>query len=391
MSRWNDVSDLIKALNVAYTQGTHLTLDVSGVQKIWPNTGVPISALVAHYKGLGLTISIEGDKYPIQASSWRNPIEATSMNLSSRRMLNTVWAYFNEEEAIALTNSLLKTLEKNAEFEDGVHEALNFCLYEVLDNVFQHSQSEAGYLMAVLSEQGAKLSLAIADTGVGVLQSFRGSQYNPPSHADALTLAVQAGVTRTGDKRGNGLFALRGTVEENEGALTLRSGPGVLDIKETSVKAKDFLSTPRIAGSCDGLFVDWQLYLRQPVSLASVLGMPIANLHLEALENESGEHVVKISEHDAGTGSRKAAEQLRLYMVNQLHQGAPKLVLDFDGVAVVSASFADEVIGKLAEEYGPIRFLSTFPLRNMTPTIEGLLDRAIRLRVSTESPPPIQR
>jgi hypothetical protein len=171
----------------------------------------------------------------------------------------------------------------------------------------------------------------------------------------------------------------------------MHSGPGFLSILGDTVTGGDRLSTPVIDGESFGMFVDWQMDLKKPVSLGQVLGMEIVNHQLESLEDERGQHVVRICEHDAGTGTRKAAEQLRLYLVNLLSQGAPRLTLDFDGVVVVSASFADEVIGKLANECGPMRFFSTFRLVNMTPTIEALLDRAVRLRIGTEHPPAITR
>jgi len=68
--------------------------------------------------------------------------------------------------------------------------------------------------------------------------------------------------------------------------------------------------------------------------------------------------------------------------VNYLSEGAPSLLLDFDGVDMVSSSFADETIGKLAEKFGPVGFFQRFRLVNMSPTVQGLLDRAIGLRLS---------
>ena len=391
MSRWPDIADFIRTCARAQREQRPLIVDLADCQPVWPNACVPIAAILQKYRADGLAVAIRNETHFLKNTSFRNPVVASESNLRSRRLVNSVWVYFDENEAIALTNELIRMLQKTVEMEDGVLEALNFCLFEVLDNVFQHSESDSGYLMAVLHGGGQKLALAIADTGIGVFNSFKGSQYDPPTHFDALTLAVQAGVTSTGDKRGNGLFALRGTVEQNAGSLTLRSGPGVLTIRGSSASGRDYPSTPVIGQDSLGFFLDWQLDLKQPVSLHSVLGMPVGNLHLERLENEEGDHVVRICDHDAGTGTRKAAEQLRLYLLNILHEGAPRVTLDFDGVVVVSASFADEVIGKLAEQFGPLQFFSKFPLTNMTPTIESLLDRAIRLRIAQEPPPAITR
>ena len=385
------MADLLRACRTALESGAILDLDLGTVESAWPNGCVPAAAAIQQYKEIGLEINVNSESSRIKSTSLRNPIQATRENLASRRLMNTVWVYFDETEASSLTNALVAEMQKTVELEDGVLEALNFCLYEILDNVFQHSRSNSGFLMATLTGRATRLALAIADTGIGVYNSFQGSEYNPPSHFDALTPAIQAGVTSTGDKRGNGLFALSGTAEKNRGRLVLHSGFGELSVIGDRVTGRDRRGMPTIGPEHYGLFIDWQLDLKQPVSLADILGMPPVNHQLEALETPSGQYAVRIADHETGTGSRKAAEQLRLYLLNLLHQGAGSLVLDFDGVIVVSASFADEVIGKLAEQFGPIGFWRKFQLVNMTTTIESLLDRAIRLRVSIEPPVPIER
>jgi hypothetical protein len=50
---------------------------------------------------------------------------------------------------------------------------------------------------------------------------------------------------------------------------------------------------------------------------------------------------------------------------------------------MVSSSFADETIGKLAERFGPIGFAQRFRLTNMSPQVQMLLDRAIVLRIGS--------
>jgi anti-sigma regulatory factor (Ser/Thr protein kinase) len=391
MAHWHDVEEVLSACRNARRDAKPLVLDVSDTETIWPNVCVPMAAVVDHFKTAGVTISFRGEHGRVLSTSFRHPLEATSANLAARPFMNKVWVYFDEDQVAPLADTLINWLQKTVEMESGVQQALNFCLYEVLDNVFQHSGAGAGFLMAVVQPKARRLSLAIADTGIGVYNSFKPSKYNPPSHFDALTLAVQAGVTSTGDRRGNGLFALRGTVEQNRGSLILRSGPGKLSIINNQANGRDYPSTPSIDEQHKGFFLDWQLKLDQPVSLNDVLGMENVNLPLEGLEDSAGEHVVGIAEHETGTGTRKAAEQLRLYLVNTLNLGAPYLVLDFTGVAIVSASFADEVVGKLADEYGMIRFPHHFRLRNMNETIAALLDRAIRLRIGTEPPPAVSR
>ena len=56
--------------------------------------------------------------------------------------------------------------------------------------------------------------------------------------------------------------------------------------------------------------------------------------------------------------------------------------LDFSGQAVVSSSFADEVIGKLVASLGFTTFNQKYRLSNMNQTIAGAIDRAIAKRLS---------
>ena len=386
-----DYSKLLTELKDSKRNDRPAIIDIKNIPRQWPNWIVPISSLIQHFRAQGVRVSVINESSGIQKTNLRNPIEATEANLDLHGVQNIVWVYFDETEAHVLTKALMALIQRCVDLGEGVQQSLNFCLYEILDNVFQHSKAGCGYLMANLVSQESRLSLTIVDTGIGVYNSFRPSKYHPASHFDALTLAIQEGITSTGDRRGNGLFALQRTVQQNQGRLELRSGYGNLLIDVHGANGKDRLSKPVIDDEHHGLVVDWQIDLKHQVSLDEALSMTMVNEQLEVFENDNGAHVVKISNHDAGTGSRRAAEELRHYIKNILSLGAGRLVLDFDGVEVVSASFADEVIGKLVEELGPIAFFNRYSIVGTTRSIQGLLDRAMRLRLSTDAPEAITR
>ena len=58
------------------------------------------------------------------------------------------------------------------------------------------------------------------------------------------------------------------------------------------------------------------------------------------------------------------------------------IYIDFSDVALVSSSFADEVVGKLFVELGPLAFMQRFAFRNVAPTVKQLVDKAISQRIS---------
>lgn len=75
-------------------------------------------------------------------------------------------------------------------------------------------------------------------------------------------------------------------------------------------------------------------------------------------------------------GSRKGGKKIRGMIESLLVPDRP-VILDFDGVGVISSSFADEVFGRLFVDMGPRAFMTKIEMRNVDPTVEGLIDRAI--------------
>ena len=382
-----DVEELVAFLKSAQAQGVErVQLDARVSARVFPNGATPAAAVIQHFRSAGMDVRVQtGPDSFLEHTRLGNPLLATEANLlEPGSRLNVLWAY-TEEQAVTLTNCVIEELGQRIEFAPGVLNALNWCLYEVLDNVFQHARSEHGYFMAQILKNSQSLAVCVADAGIGIHRSFHlGGHYRPPTAFDALTLAVREGVTSTGEVRGrgNGLFGLRGVVEHNGGRLELTSGRGSLTVGSTGIRGKNLTRGTVLDPGHHCTVVDFQLDLSKPVDINAVLGSNTPDLRLEAIESDEGSHVIPIIEHAQGTGTRTAAERLRTWLLNYLNEGAPYLVLDFAGVDMVSSSFADETIGKLAERFGPIGFSQRFRLVNMTPTVQGLLDRAIAKRLT---------
>jgi anti-anti-sigma regulatory factor/anti-sigma regulatory factor (Ser/Thr protein kinase) len=278
---------------------------------------------------------------------------------------------------------MIEELSQRIEFGDGALNAITWGLFEVLDNVFQHSEADTGFFMAQIHKINRHLTFCIADSGIGVHKSFyKGGKYRPPTAFDALTLSIREGVSGTGDKRGNGLFGLKGLIEASDGQLNIWSGRGTLRISPSGIEGRNVGQGFVIGPDNYCTIVEFTLDVSQPIDLGKILGVPQVDLRLEAIENDDGIHVIKLAEHAQGTGTRAAAENLRNYLMNYLNAGAPYLILDFSGVSIVSSSFADETIGKLAERFGMIGFTERFRLVHISPQVRMLLDRAISLRIS---------
>lgn len=107
---------------------------------------------------------------------------------------------------------------------------------ELIDNAVSHGSSDVGAFIAAQVYSGnstnfRRLEVAICDTGVGVLSHLRRN----PKHthlsgsAEALTLALEPGISGTEEERGNGLpdlLAEAGGI--GVARLVLRSGDGLM-------------------------------------------------------------------------------------------------------------------------------------------------------------------
>ena len=103
--------------------------------------------------------------------------------------------------------------------------------------------------------------------------------------------------------------------------------------------------------------------------------------HVErAFENRGGELVFDMREKARRDfGSRQGGKRIRSMIENLLRDRRP-VILDFDGVAVISSGFADEVFGRLFVDMGACAFMTRVEMRNVDPTVGGLIDRAIAQR-----------
>ena len=60
-----------------------------------------------------------------------------------------------------------------------------------------------------------------------------------------------------------------------------------------------------------------------------------------------------------------------------------KVCIDFEGIPIISSSFADEAFAKLFLEAGPVEFMQKFEFINAMETIKHLINKAINQRVSS--------
>ncbi|MDQ7991268.1 MAG: DUF4325 domain-containing protein [Propionicimonas sp.] len=366
-----------------------LVLDLTKTGAVYPNGAVPFAATLAylmHERSLPIELRFAPGS---QLEHILTPLTLDGYVRGDATLTNSVWMYGSEADAQRLTSMFMDALTDQVACEEGVIDSINWCLYEVLDNVFQHSQADTGYVMMQLHREHRRCAVAVADTGIGIQKSLaltRAADLDILRDPGAsIDHSLKKGVTsKGGENQGNGLFGLRRAVEINGGWMNIRSGWGDWALRDGQISFGTDRTRP-LADSEDhqSTLVDWQLDCSTKVRIDEALGsrVTMSSEFLESIEDESGVHRVSVREIEESLGSRKLGAEIRTRLVNYLSAGARFVVLDFKGVGVVSSSFADEVLAKLAASLGELEYRRRVFIESASDTNRALIETAVSTRL----------
>lgn len=135
--------------------------------------------------------------------------------------------YHDAQSALEVNKKIINILKGSSAINISVLKMLDYCLYEVLDNVLTHAQSPTnGIVVTQLFPQRKSIRLIICDTGIGIydaLAKTEGSKYQHITPQQAIVLCTNKGVTN-GLGMGNGLFHTSEFIKHNNGTFVLHSG-----------------------------------------------------------------------------------------------------------------------------------------------------------------------
>lgn len=263
--------------------------------------------------------------------------------------------------------------------------AFEWAINEITDNVLQHANCPQGGLVQLSQYSGRQeVEFVVADAGRGIPTTMRTAR-TEISDAEALTLSIERGITRDNDAgQGNGLFGTQRAARVGTGRFAIHSGYASV--------GSDFDARME-ATPVGGTLVVVRLDYSDPHALWRAIPA------LDGLRELSGDYVENRYEHETddvlhfvvkqeadSVGSRSAGRLVRskLQSLMSMYPNYPVHV-DFDGIAVISSSFADEFLGKLFVRIGALRFMNTIHLRGVSPAVRSLLDQAIFQRVRQET------
>lgn len=384
LNRAQAVSQFINAINSGIRAGyDNFLVDVSSIEGVFPNTVVPIAALIDSYKEEKVIFEYGRIPIALQSTNFNNP---QFYDGDSNHILSRVWMFSNSSEISDIVDAFGVELRKEDRFPEGTITSLMWSLNEVMDNVLIHSNSEYGYVMGQIHKSTKKIAFTVCDYGRGIYNSLRESQLHKPKSAiDAITLAIQEEVTR--DRKvgqGNGLFGLHSIISQGNGTLEIVSSGASYKTMGGKTSTHNYL--PKRSNNTPGTIVDFQINYGNNISLDNALKFrgkdyTITNLYIDSFDDDKGHNYYSVKDHSGGTGTRESALRIKNEIMNLIKESRKPVILDFKEVAVVSSSFADELIAKLLLELGLFQFNNLIILRGMNTQEQNILQRSVIQRL----------
>ena len=317
---------------------------------------------------------------------WAHLIEPRRYDPPNKTSSSKILLFKTSEEQQACVNTIMdKVLSSIDNLGRADFAGVEWALNEITDNVLNHSQSQIGGIVQVTLHSRARraIEFTVCDGGLGVAHTLREAHPEIVSDIAALEESVKERVTRNSTtNQGNGLFGSFEMCRVSGGIFRIHANnarfeldDGVLSFRNDVVPFSGTMVDMTIDISNRGI-------LEQALKFKGSYHKPsdIIEHKYEADDLKSVKLVM--SEEVTSFASRISGRPIKIKLKNIVEMcDGQTVVIDFSGVSVISSSFADEVFGMLFLELGPMKFMSSIVFVNDSPTIRGLIDRAIMLRM----------
>jgi anti-sigma regulatory factor (Ser/Thr protein kinase) len=374
-----------------------LVLDFSRTERAYPNGVTPLIATLMrlHESRPFETRIISPTKTYLRdvfkSVGWNRYLEADHeefLKLPKVTRQFTPVRPFGRDELGVLHRSIMDVLLRQARLAESIPNAIDWALWEVMDNVLNHAEVKMGWVQASTFREKKHLNIVVADAGVGIRGSLS-RRYPDEDEQDLMRRAIESGETRDPRRyKGYGLFGCRDIAIQGGGEMRLLSGAWKFVQEAGKTGARDptaqslrryFPVRPRYPGTV----VELMVRTDKKVDMARALGRTTPMESFVDLVHASREGIIiDIAGEASDLGTRVAGRGLRTKVLNLVGEDpAETVILDFSKVSMLSSSFADEFVAKLAMRVGRERFNSKFELRGLNPSVNTVVQIALFERI----------
>jgi hypothetical protein len=380
----------------------HVTLDLTELIRAWPDGMLPLICEIETLRRNGCTFSLalpsdETLQRLFLHCNWAAFIAPDEFNQLDRRTPSHLPAtWYDADNHKVIVDQVVEIVMGNMRVPRPVLAGLEWSINEITDNVLNHAESSLHGLVQVVTQPARqRITFVVADAGRGILASMREGFPRLRDDEDAIAEAVKQGVTRDPSVgQGNGLAGTLRIATFSNGSFSVMSGQALLAVYRDPVSGEFGHHRSQLAPHqrYNGTVVTAELDSSAPLRLEDALGWQSPDWepydHIDAAYTADDERSLRIALKDetAGFGSRIAGKQVRIKCLNLLNADPSlPLVLDWEGIPLVSSSYADEAIGKLYAELGPLTFGRRVHSVNLEPLVRSLIERAIIQRLAQQA------
>lgn len=373
-----------------------VTVNFKYVRKVFADGMLPVICIIDDLRETGVHVKVQlPEDYEtrrlFRSVNWAHYLSPEQYDKSDSiydRHLVTR-RFENAEEQQKSVNDFMDVVLRTMKIPKDIISGLEWSINEITDNVLNHSESKhGGIIQASTHYKENKILFAVADSGIGILKSMQEGYPELRTELDAIGEAIKAGVTRNPKiGQGNGLAGSLRVATMTGGSFEILSGNGRLIITEDKTIRK-----PLQRARYSGTLVSGEINIIDDFSISEALSFdnfenyyPLDIIDLKYEVPESDCLLLRMKEESTGFGSRKSGFQIRNKILNLLtaKERLP-IIVDWDGVPVVSSSFADELMGKLFIGMGAMTFSAMVKNKNMEGLVKNLLDKAVAQRLTQE-------
>lgn len=304
--------------------------------------------------------------------------------------------YASADELNPVLTDALRHFTHNSVYETGVLEGIEWALNEVADNVLIHAGGVPGWLQLAEQPKKGLIEIVVVDCGQGICSSLHQRFPDLADDREAIQKAVEKGVTRDPEVgQGNGLAGTLRIAIAASGWVNLYSGRGLLRYMPAARVPQDRGLGRPPSRAAQNLFLEQVPHFQGTVvtltipttrrlDVASALWgyRPMSTFELDYLDDAGEEIVFRVADEATGFGNRHSAKPLRQQLHNMMNLYPDKrVVVDFDGVNLASASFLDEFIARLAKEVGVASFFQRVSLSRTNDLVRRTMDAVLEQRL----------
>jgi hypothetical protein len=366
--------------------------DFSNCVRTFPNAMVPAIAGAAWLRDGKIVVEYAPPGSPnaerlFRHTNWSHYLDprhfARSEGYTDRHL--AVVDFRDSTKQHQVVQNTIDLVHRSTKISRSALNGLEWCINEITDNVLNHSESSQGgwIQLAVFPE---RIAISIADIGHGLLKSLKPRYSQLRTDMEAIEFALRPGVTRDPALgQGNGLKGSLRLANAFGGQFSISSWEGYVRWAPNAPLVKSTQSDP-----FPGTVVDVQMQYDQDIDVGLAISggdavgyQPRDVVEEKYLADDLNTLHIRMAEETDGFGNRGAGGQMRTKLLNILssHPSQP-IVLDWTGISVIASSYADEFIGKLFLELGPLGFMQRIRVAGAERLVRTIVDKAISDRVT---------